>query len=269
MHAFEKDTESKSSVESLGDRENHFMPLYKSNSSSPFLRRPVKLPKRVRDATQNQPVQRKIDLSGITQYPILSSAVLGFHQIEEEDITRKEFEMLKKGRDRFMPLMGRFALAKNTTLKVGVSSYKRITGDFAVTQLLGKTETDWVMYDKDIEAFVNNLQSGKFVEFEVRILFWLPRVRGGEIPGTLKTVGTIQQAFTHEMSIHAENMLDLIEAYWEGNVSQLPTPSEEHTAFKEKAVARYEYMSARSKQRREPLGTDFSKRELDDRRTAK
>ncbi len=223
-------------------------------------------------ANETVPVRRgRIDLSQLTaEYPMLQQAVTNYSAIEQEDITPEEFAKLREGRNRFMPLFGRFALAHNTTLKVGVAN-RGITGDFAVTRLRCLTNAGkWLEYDNDKAAFLAARDSREITEFKVEVLFNSQLAKGAPSQDaySLKRVGVIQQAFTHEMAVHAENMLDFIEDYWAQRQSALPTASEEHQSFTKRRVARYEHMSNRSKQRND-IGSEFDRREVDDLRTAK
>src|SRR5260221_6181889 len=65
-------------------------------------------------------IQRTLDFSAVKDAKILMDAVGIFHQIEQKDITPEEFALLKTQRQRFMPLLGRFSLARGTVLKVGM-----------------------------------------------------------------------------------------------------------------------------------------------------
>ncbi|HEX8978223.1 MAG TPA: hypothetical protein VF811_00825 [Parasulfuritortus sp.] len=222
-------------------------------------------------------IQRQLDLSGVGTNSILERAINIFHEIESDDISQEEFDDLKAERQRFMPILGRFATAQNTTLLVRPAS-KSLAGDMAVTMLGCRTNAGKSYdYDDDKNDFLMAMGEKSITDFLVRVLFWDRRVTGEESkePGGLKNVGTILQAFTHELSVHAENMLDFTEDYWayhNGTRSNPPpllgTSSEEHAAFKSGKVKRYEYMSARVKSRGDKIGVDFGNREGQDKISA-
>ena len=67
-----------------------------------------------------------------------------------------------------------------------------------------------IEYDNNKNEFLTAIADRQVVGFTIQVLFWNRRVRGEESTeaGSLKNTGTILQAFTHEMSVHAENMLD-------------------------------------------------------------
>lgn len=223
-------------------------------------------------------IQRQLDLSKVGTNSILERAINIFHEIESDDISQEEFDYLKAERQRFMPILGRFATAQNTTLLVSPEKSKGVTGDMAVTMLGCRTNAGkFYDYDGNKDDFRQAMGEKSITRFLIRVLFWSPRVTGEESkePGSLKNVGTILQAFTHELSVHAENMLDFTEDYWayhNGTRSDPPpllgTSSEEHAAFTSGKVKRYEYMSARVKSRGDKIGVDFGNREGQDKISA-
>lgn len=237
----------------------------------------------VRVASGNNPgrvvIQRRLDLSGVGANSILERAINIFHEIESDDISQEEFNYLKAERQRFMPILGRFAAAQNTTLLVSPEKSKGVTGDMAVTMLGCRTNAGkFYDYDDNKDDFLMAMGEKSITRFLIRVLFWSPRVTGEESkePGSLKNVGTILQAFTHELSVHAENMLDFTEDYWayQNGTRIIPptllgTSSAEHAAFKKGEVRRYEYMSERVKGRGDKVGEDFGNRESQDKASAK
>ena len=107
-------------------------------------------------------------------------------------------------------------------------------------------------YDSSREEFMTALAEKDVRSFKVEIAFNSWRIKGQDEVGTTSSVGTLLQAFTHEITVHAENMLDFIEDYWAyfDGVGQtvppgLPSFSEEHGTFKKREVRRYEYMTGR------------------------
>ena len=221
-------------------------------------------------------IQCQLDFSKLNGANILEQAINIFHQIELDDITQKELTELQSERNRFVPLLGRFSLARNTTLVV-CPALKSRTGDMAVTELYCETITgNKISYDKNQSEFNNAMSSKSIKSFEIQVLFWNLMVKGPATHGTLKSVGTILQALTHELAVHAENMLDLTEDYWnyyDGDPKTplgLPLASDEHSKFKAGKVTRYEYMKNRVTldPKYQNIGTDFGNRENDDKRTA-
>lgn len=225
---------------------------------------------------QSGVVQRELDLSAVQGHDILERAINIFHELESEDLSQADFDILKTERQRFMPLMGRFGSAQGTTLRVAPNRSKKKTGDMAVTLLSGTTTDGAVLeYDDNMDAFHAAIANRQMASFRVDVLFWNRRVEGAEIPHSMKTVGTILQAFTHEMAVHAENMLDYIEDYWAYHGGSRDTPptalgsaSEEHQTFNDGEVKRYEYMSRLAKERPD-ISRDYTNRESNDHRTAK
>lgn len=220
-------------------------------------------------------IQRRLDFR-LEETPILKRAINIFQEIESEDLTLEEFNMLKTERQRFMPLLGRFASATNTKLLVS-NGIKKRTGDFAVTELFCITnENKEYEYDNNKDEFNNAVQTKSISSFTISVLFNIKLVRVKDDPKGNSSLGAILQAFTHELSVHAENMLDYTEDYWEYNNGTRDTPpallgtsSDEHKTFKEHAVKRYEYMSNRAKNRSNQIGQEFHDREFFDLRSAK
>ena len=221
-------------------------------------------------------IQRTLNFVGI-EGSTLSTAISIYHEIEQQDLSQGEFNILKNERQRFMPLLGRFSLARNTELRV-TKAPKKETGDMAVTRLFCRTEDSQVYeYDgKKKQKFLEAMKAKKIRSFVVEIAFCNWRIKTEDEPFALHSVGVLLQAFTHEMSVHAEGMLDFIEDYWdyvdgkrEAPPSDLPSSSEEHSKFKEYQVIRYEYMHQRVEglpdERRR---TEFIGREVSDRLTA-
>jgi hypothetical protein len=220
-------------------------------------------------------VQRRIDVN-VGADTNLGMAVVGFHQIEQDDLSPEEFAGLKNDHQRFMPLFGRFATAHNVDLIID-SGNKNVTGDMAITQLFGFTQDGKAINETKGQVFHEAVKAKEFTRFEVRVLFWASRVK---VPPDdvylLTSAPAILQAFTHEMTVHAENMLDFVEAYWAytqgkgGLPKALPDASSEHQAFTKGVVARYEFMKQRvAKGSDANRAKGFSSRELSDRMTAK
>jgi hypothetical protein len=185
--------------------------------------------------------------------PLILGAVGEFHAIEQDDLTQAEFNLLRTEHQRFMPLLGRFSTAHNTTLRIGTGS-QTVTKDFAVTRLFAvATDGREVEQNSLPYEFANLVRDRGIASFRVEVLFNQRRAARPHSPGTISSIGTFLQAFTHEMSVHAEHMLDFIEQYWAyhagtgGIPAGLGSPTDEHTAFKVGRVTRYEYMSARAR----------------------
>src|SRR5262249_18233763 len=173
---------------------------------------------------------------------------------------------------RFIPLLGRFQMARNTKLVVTKNKHSQVTGDMAVTRLFCHTLDGQYEYDKDRNQFLEALHAKNILSFVVEIAFWSWRIQKEDKPYTLSSVGTLLQTFTHEMTVHAENMLDFIEDYWDyvdgkrkEPPSNLPSVSEEHQEFRSKEVVRYQYMRRRVKELKdETMKTEFFGREYGD-----
>ena len=199
-------------------------------------------------------IQRAIQLLPGLEGTNLMRAVHIFHHIEQQDLTQDEFVKLTTQRQRFMPLLGRFSMAKNTTLRIGKAG-KSVTGDFALTQLQGKLQ-EGVLIDEEnkTKEFYEALYEGRFLSFQVNVLVNSQRVKSdaNEEPSMISSTGSFLEMFTHEMTAHAEPMLDLIEDYWEAKghqqfTTKLASASADHHQLRQGQVTRFEYMSARIK----------------------
>ncbi|MFN8528976.1 MAG: hypothetical protein U0670_10220 [Anaerolineae bacterium] len=225
-------------------------------------------------------IQRAFDFSSIKTPSLLEFAVLTFNQIESQDITPEEMNELKTERQRFMPLLGRFASAPETTLRIA-SAAQNITGDLAVTLLYAFSETGARFeYDGDRAKFQELIDHKAVKRFVVFV--GLNRRLADQAPNpdtspfNTNSMGAILQAITHELTVHAENMLDFIEDYWTYAKDEMGTPpaplessSAEHAAFKGEEITRYEYMSHRAKQLGGNVGEGFKNREVNDKFSAK
>lgn len=223
-------------------------------------------------ARQNRSaIHRDIDVSGVGNFPILEKVVKLFDSVEQPDISPEEFENVRGHQQRFMPLLGRFSTAQGTTLKIGT---KRMNvNEFAVTELHGFVDgAEPIVYDREEERFNAAAANREFTRFEVRVLFHPLRVKGEEEPNSLKTVGSVLQAFTHEMTLHAEHMLDYIEQYWQhvnaqsdetSGITPLRSADDEHREYAKGENVRYEFMKARMQQHEdETVKKDFHSREM-------
>jgi hypothetical protein len=220
-------------------------------------------------------LQRLVTVENIDAKSGLGRAILHFDAIEQQDLSPEEFNLLKARHQRFMPLLGRFGLARGTTLRIGTGSASDV-GDMALTSLIGVTASARVDEER-AELFYECAANKQFVRFEVRVRFNARRVKApGDDPTALNHVGALLQAFTHEMAAHAENMLDYTEGYWSYCDGKGPEPprlhsaSVEHKALKGNEVERYEFMTGRiGGIEAGNIGAAFKNRAVGDMMTAK
>jgi hypothetical protein len=140
---------------------------------------------------------------------------------------------------------------------VVVSTDSEKIGDLALTDLVGTFYGFEFNYDGNEQVFMDSI-ANKTIDSLTVCIYFLKRmvIPPKEPPDSIstKSVGAILQAFTHEMTVHAENMLNFTKAYWgyrDGNGGiplRTPSASQEHKAFKDRKVPRYEYMSARAQE---------------------
>jgi hypothetical protein len=208
----------------------------------------------------------------ITAQTGLGQAIADFSTIEQADLDPAEWELLRSQHQRVMPLLGRFALARQTDLVVGLGR-QSVVGDMALTSLIGKTQSGRIDEENNKTAFYDAATAKAFRSFVIGVTFNTSRVRPpGAQSSMLTHPGPLLQSFTHEMTVHAENMLDWTEGYWRYVDGQgaLPPPllsaPEEHLAYRDQKVLRYEYMKRRVRSRGGDVASGFDSREGDDKR---
>ena len=199
-------------------------------------------------------IQREVEVSPVVQerLPLLAEAINKFRELDQQDLTEAEYAQLKGEKLRWMPLLKRFRMAKKTKLKIDLDNSTK--GEIATTTLVVKFKGKELDYDtsgkegaalRRILTQGSSQTEGNALSFEVQVIFKIPTTKQARAAQNHMKKGHYLQAFTHEMTVHAENMLDLIETYWQGSGTELPTVHKEHQLYLEKKVLRYEFLKER------------------------
>ncbi len=216
--------------------------------------------------------QRVIDYGNLNSNAKIENAVRNYEQLEQPGLKKRFFLnpfQLGYGRyKRNSALFSRFRNARGTTLKFVVRRESGVS--LAITRLYGRpmNSNSELEYDNPVERqhFDRNLQNRNMQSFKVVVLVNPRFIRSF-------TDGNLLQTITHEMTVHAENLLDFIEKYWkyhdDANLANftaiLPSATQEHQNFKNGNVVSYNRLKSRLENSSDlnlrSMYNDFSARE--------
>jgi hypothetical protein len=197
-------------------------------------------------------IQRALSFEGKfkTDGSSFQQALLALFHLDQEDLTPEEVQ--KYGLDRLIvPLLPKLLGLQGTDLVFDAkrpwdkNSERQVSQGVAgaVTELFVKARDSGSYLDMDKKDGQRIFQERAVERFLLKVTIVLPVKGNQKVMPT--TFADILQILNHELSVHAENFADLIEAYWSGRKAILKTAGTEHFEYGKDQVARYSQLRDR------------------------
>lgn len=212
--------------------------------------------KLVQKNTFGKTIQRQVDYDNLRKEEgnqlLIKAVEIFFHFDDKEDLMDGEAidilfpNLIKES------FANRLSNTDNTQLILGVETFLGTKNQaLAETNLKGyKRGGDVLTYDDDTNSFLKSLGNKEIEKFEIEVMFNRGKVNMEGSRFYDKPLGYLLQTVTHELTVHAENMINMIRLYWDyynDNTAVPPnlalkTASQEHLDFTTGNVDRYEFI---------------------------